>query len=148
MSIQTSKGEEFIWKKEHQVAFDELKCALMNSDALSFPRYDLPFYLVMDTSSKGICYMLYQKHYTNLKNIHVIRFGSKSLAKWQQSYGQQGSVSSGLSTAGSLSALGWHLDKESGTIICSSRFILNPQIKFLKNGKPPVINCSFQTFLQ
>ena len=59
----------------------------MNSDALSFPRYDLPFDLAMDTSSKGICYMLYQKHYTNLKNIHVIRCGSKSLAKWQQSYG-------------------------------------------------------------
>ena len=87
MSIQTSKGEKFIWKKEHQVAFDELKCALMNSDALSFPRYDLPFYLAVDKSSKGISYMLYQKHDTNLKNIHVIRFGSKSLAKWQQSYG-------------------------------------------------------------
>ena len=74
-------------KKEHQVDFDELKYALMNSDALSFPRYDLPFYLAVDTSSKGIGYMLYQKHDTNLKIIHVIWFGSKSLAKWRQSYG-------------------------------------------------------------
>jgi len=48
------KGDKFIWKKEHQVAFDELKYALMNSDALSFPRYDLPFYLAVETSSKGI----------------------------------------------------------------------------------------------
>ena len=48
------KGEKFIWKKEHQVAFDELKYALMNSDALAFPRYDLPFYLAIETSSKGI----------------------------------------------------------------------------------------------
>jgi hypothetical protein len=34
--------------------FDELKHALMNSDALAFPRYDLPFYLAVETSSKGI----------------------------------------------------------------------------------------------
>ena len=26
----------------------------MNSDALAFPRYDLPFYLAVETSSKGI----------------------------------------------------------------------------------------------
>ena len=26
----------------------------MNSDALAFPRYDLPFYQAVETSSKGI----------------------------------------------------------------------------------------------
>ena len=35
-------------------SFDELKYSLMNSDALAFPRYDLPFYLAVETSSKGI----------------------------------------------------------------------------------------------
>ena len=89
MSIQTSKGEKFIWKKEHQVAFDELKCALMNSDALSFPRYDLPFYLAVDKSSKGISYMLYQKHDTNLKNIHVIRLVQNHLRNGNNHMGQQ-----------------------------------------------------------
>jgi hypothetical protein len=37
----------FYIEKETSRSFDELKYALMNSDALAFPRYDLPFYLAV-----------------------------------------------------------------------------------------------------
>ena len=81
---------KFQWEAEHQHAFDELKSSLINSEALAFPRYDLPFYVSVDRSSKGIGYMLYQKHpsteYENEK-VRVVRFGSKSLTNYQQAYG-------------------------------------------------------------
>ena len=82
-------GEKFLWQSHHQAAFEQLKNRLINSEALAFPQYDLPFYLAVDSSSKGIGYMLYQKHPSeNHAEIqHVVRFGSKSLSKWQQSYG-------------------------------------------------------------
>ena len=52
---------------------------------LAFPQFNLDFRLAVDTSSKGIGYMLYQIHEGEIK--HVVRFGSKGLSKWQQSYG-------------------------------------------------------------
>jgi hypothetical protein len=52
-----------------------------------FPRLDLPFYLVVDSSAQGIGYVLNQKHAENLgEKMHVIKFGSKSLIHWQKSY--------------------------------------------------------------
>lgn len=79
------KGVKFRWTKEHQSAFDTLKSLLVNSKALSFPRYDLEFRLAVDTSSKGVGYMLYQIHEDG--NHRVVRFGSKGLNRYQQSYG-------------------------------------------------------------
>ena len=83
------RGEKFLWQSQHQAAFEKLKELLLNSEALAFPRYDLSFYLAVDSSSKGIGYMLYQLHPSeNHSEIpRVVRFGSKSLSKWQQSYG-------------------------------------------------------------
>lgn len=80
------KGQKFEWKQEQSTAFENLKYRLMNSEALSFPRFDLPFILAVDTSSLGIGYMLYQKDPSKEKP-NIIRFGSKSLSRWQQSYG-------------------------------------------------------------
>lgn len=83
------KGVKFTWQTEHQISFEKLKEHLLNSEALAFPRYDVPFYLAVDSSSRGIGYMLYQ-NYSNgdQEDIpRVVRFGSKSLSKWQQSYG-------------------------------------------------------------
>lgn len=83
------QGVKFSWQTEHQTAFEQLKTALLNSSTLAFPRYDLPFYLAVDSSSKGIGYMLYQKHPgdNQTETTRVVRFGSKSLSRWQQSYG-------------------------------------------------------------
>ncbi|CAC5407698.1 unnamed protein product [Mytilus coruscus] len=81
------KNRKFEWKIEQSTAFQNLKTRLIvNTDNLSFPRFDLPFILAVDTSSKEIGYMLYQKDPTKEKP-NIIRFGSKSLSRWQQSYG-------------------------------------------------------------
>ena len=52
------KDQKFAWKIEQSTAFQNLKFHFVNSDALSFPRFDLPFTLSVDTSSQGIGYML------------------------------------------------------------------------------------------
>lgn len=61
----------------------------MNSTILTFPDYKQEFYLGVDTLSRGIGYILHQKVPTdeNETDIRVIRFGSKTLSKWQNSYG-------------------------------------------------------------
>ena len=84
------KGQVYHWGSEQQTAFDDLKHNLLNSEVLVFPRFDLQVRLAVDTctSSRGIGYMLYQLHNENRKDVpRVVRFGSKSLSKWQQSYG-------------------------------------------------------------
>ena len=55
-----TKGTKYVWTDIHQCAFDELKRLLVVSPVLAFPRYDIPFIVSVDTSSKGIGYMLYQ----------------------------------------------------------------------------------------
>ena len=79
------KNVPFKWTQEHEKSFQELKDLLVNSEALAYPRYDLEFRLAVDTCSKGIGYMIYQIHPDGTSR--VVRFGSKGLSKWQQSYG-------------------------------------------------------------
>jgi hypothetical protein len=50
------KDQKFAWKIEQSTAFQNLKFHLVNSNAHSFPRFDLPFTLSVDTSSQGIRY--------------------------------------------------------------------------------------------
>ena len=83
------KNTKFRWTSEQEIAFQKLKQLLLNSPVLAFPNYDIPFHLAVDTSSKGIGYVLYQT-YTDEKeeeSMRVVRFGSKSLSRWQRSYG-------------------------------------------------------------
>ena len=83
-----NKGQLFHWRNEQETAFSDLKQKLTNSEILRFPKYDLTFRLSVDTSSRGIGYMLYQLDPNdNTQKPHIIRFGSKSLSPWQQSYG-------------------------------------------------------------
>lgn len=83
------KNAKFRWTSEQENAFTKLKSLLTNSPILAFPNFHTEFYLAVDTSSKGIGYMLYQYQETasDSKDVSVIRFGSKSLSKWQRSYG-------------------------------------------------------------
>ncbi|KAK3096448.1 hypothetical protein FSP39_000262 [Pinctada imbricata] len=83
------KGVRYTWTDEHQSAFELLKLSLVNSAILAFPLFDRQFRLSVDTSSRGIGFMLYQYQPTEdgKDDIRVIRFGSKSLSKWQRSYG-------------------------------------------------------------
>ncbi len=84
---------------------------MLNSEALAFPRYDLPFCLAvqqLQPEASVICFN--QKHPDSSGKEHmtlVVRFGSKSLSKWQQSYGPTklellGMVTSILDCAGYL----------------------------------------------
>ena len=82
------KNTKFAWSYEQEAAFRNLKSSLLNSEVLAFPRFDLPFFLAVDSSATGIGYMLYQKHPGDTEDkIRVIRFGSKSMNSWQKSYG-------------------------------------------------------------
>ena len=83
------KGTTFHWTKEQENSLQELKIRLLHSEVSAFPQFNLPFYLAVDSSSKGIGYMLYQKHPDengNFDKIRVVRFGSKALNHWQRSY--------------------------------------------------------------
>ncbi|CAG2190506.1 unnamed protein product [Mytilus edulis] len=82
------KEQIFTWRSEQETAFNDLKHKLVNSDILSFPKFDLTFRLSVDTSARGIGYMLYQLDPDDeTQKPRIIRFGSKSLSPWQQSYG-------------------------------------------------------------
>lgn len=74
------KNVKFQWLTEQEQAFVKLKKLLQNSEVLAFPRFDLPFYLAVDSSAQGIGYVLYQKHLENSdEKVRIIRFGSKAL---------------------------------------------------------------------
>jgi hypothetical protein len=90
MTKLLKKGSVFNWTTEQANALCELKHRLIDSPVLAFPRFDIPFYLAVDTSAKGIGYVLYQKHPGNdgtSENTRVVRFDSKALNHWQKSYG-------------------------------------------------------------
>ena len=65
MTKLLKKGSGFNWTTEQANALCELKHRLIDSPVLAFPRFDIPFYLAVDTSAKGIGYVLYQKHQRN-----------------------------------------------------------------------------------
>ena len=79
------KGAQYIWSTDCENSFQVLKDSLLSSKALAFPRFDIEFHLAVDTSSRGIGYMLYQIHED--EKPRIVRFGSKGLSKWQYSYG-------------------------------------------------------------
>jgi hypothetical protein len=86
MTKLLKKGSVFNWTTEQENALRELMNNLINSPVLAFPRFNIPFYLAVDTSAKGIGYVLYQKHPGNdgtSENTRVVRFGSKALNHWQ-----------------------------------------------------------------
>ncbi|CAG2206143.1 unnamed protein product [Mytilus edulis] len=81
------KEQIFTWRSEQETAFTDLKHKLV-SDILSFPKFDLTFRLSVDTSARGIGYLLYQLDPDDeTQKPRIIRFGSKSWSPWQQSYG-------------------------------------------------------------
>ena len=91
----TKENVSFQWGESQQAAIDRLKIALVASPVLAFPRFDLEFRLAMDTSSKGIGYIVYQvwpeqefpPGTSEKSRVKVVRFGSQSLTKYQSNYG-------------------------------------------------------------
>ena len=91
------KNVPYVWSKTCDDSFQQLKDSLVNSSALLFPRYDQEFRLAVDSCSMGIGFMLYQ--YDENQTPRVVRFGSKGLSRWQQSYGPTKLELLGLVTA-------------------------------------------------
>ena len=91
------KNVPYVWSKTCDDSFQQLKDSLVNSSALLFPRYDQEFRLAVDSCSMGIGFMLYQ--YDENQTPRVVRFGSKRLSRWQQSYGPTKLELLGLVTA-------------------------------------------------
>lgn len=80
-----------------------------------FPRFDLLFYLAVDSSAQGIGYALYQKHLENSdEKVRIIRFGSKALTSWQKSYGP-----TKLELLGVVTSI-----VENCSYLCGNKFIL------------------------
>jgi hypothetical protein len=82
------KNQQFKWTLEQQNAFDNIKHRLTSAPFLRFPNYNIQYRLSVDTSSRGIGFMLYQidSDYPEQKP-HIIRYGSKALNTWQTSNG-------------------------------------------------------------
>lgn len=94
LSELLKKYTKFNWTEECEIAFSKLKDTFIQSKALSYPRTDLPLNLSVDSSSRGTGYMLYYvlpedecPGVSSEERVRVIRFGSKSLKKYQRSYG-------------------------------------------------------------
>ena len=73
----------FIWDKEQQVAFDQIKTALSTHPVLGYADYNLPFELHIDASSKGLGAVLYQKQNSKLR---VISYASRGLKRSEKNY--------------------------------------------------------------
>ncbi|MEO1519094.1 MAG: ribonuclease H family protein, partial [Bacteroidota bacterium] len=82
------KNNQFEWTEEAQVAFERLKKALVDAQALTLPTEDGRFYLDTDASNVGISAILHQEQEWNGKKVlRPIYFGSKSLNSTQMKYG-------------------------------------------------------------
>ncbi|CAC5380016.1 unnamed protein product [Mytilus coruscus] len=74
-------------EQEQETSFTRIEQLLLTSEVLAFPRFDLQFFLAVDSSMTGIGCMFYQKHPSDTgEQIRVVRFGSKSLISSQKSY--------------------------------------------------------------
>ena len=56
----TRKGRQFVWAKEQQDAFEEIKCRLVKPPVLHMPNTTGRFHLYSDTSKFATGSMLYQ----------------------------------------------------------------------------------------
>ena len=74
----TRKGRQFVWGKEQQDAFEEIKCRLRRSPVLHLPNTTGRFHLYSDTSKFVTGSALYQIQNGNPK---LIAYASKILPK-------------------------------------------------------------------
>ena len=72
----TRKGRQFVWRKEQQDAFEEIKCRLIKPPVLHMPNTTGRFHLYSDTSKFATGSALYQIQ--NGKSI-LIAYMSKRL---------------------------------------------------------------------
>ena len=79
----TRKGRPFIWGKEQQEAFEEIKRRLVKAPVLCMPNHEGRFHLYSDTSKFAAGSILYQIQNGKLK---LIAYASKRLPEAVRSY--------------------------------------------------------------
>ena len=79
----TRKGRPFIWGKEQQDSFEEIKCRLINSPVLHMPNKTGRFHLYSDTSKFATGSTLYQIQNGKPK---LIAYAIKRLPEAMKSY--------------------------------------------------------------
>ena len=79
----TRKGRQFIWGKEQQEAFEEIKRRLVNAPVLHMPNHEGRFHLYLDRSKFAVGGALYQIQNGKLK---LIAYASKRLPEAARSY--------------------------------------------------------------
>ncbi|ROT65769.1 Retrovirus-related Pol polyprotein [Penaeus vannamei] len=82
MSIVLSEDVPFVWAKETEDSFLQLKALLANAPVLAFPDFELPFVLTTDASSVGLGATLHQKVNGKLR---PIAFASRTLKPAERS---------------------------------------------------------------
>ena len=81
----TKKGVPFVWSRECQMAFEELKDLLTSSPVLAYPDFKKPFVLETDASIAGLGAVLSQRQEDG--NTRPITYASRSLLKHERNYG-------------------------------------------------------------
>ena len=79
----TRKGRQFIWGKEQQEAYEEIKQRIIKASVLHMPNHEGRFHLYSDMSKFAAGSTLYQIQNRKLK---LIAYGSKRLPKAAKSY--------------------------------------------------------------
>lgn len=80
----TRKGEPFVWGKEQNEAFQELKTRLVSAPILAYPNWVNKFHVQVDASNFAIGAILTQPGSSRLD--HPIYFASRLLSKAERNY--------------------------------------------------------------
>ena len=79
----TRRGRQFVWEKEQQVKFEEIKCTQIKAPILHMPNHESRFHLYPDMSKFATESALYQIQNGKPK---LIAYASKRLLKAVRSY--------------------------------------------------------------
>ena len=81
----SKKGVPFLWSRECQTTFEELKALLTSSLVLAYPDFKKPFVLETDASIAGLGAVLSQRREDG--TTRPIAYASRSLLKHERNYG-------------------------------------------------------------
>jgi hypothetical protein len=81
--LLTKKGQPFVWGKDQQNSFDQLKTELLSAPILAHPNYTLPMIILPDACGMGIGAVLSQK--VNGKE-HPLAYASRLLTSSEVNY--------------------------------------------------------------
>lgn len=81
----TGKYIKFVWKDEHQQAFEEIKNSILNACYLAMPNWNKPFIIFTDASDVAVAATMAQLGDNN-NSLNFISFASKKLSGPQKNW--------------------------------------------------------------